>query len=140
MNDAEKAALIARVLRGPGQVSRIFAMLTDEQLRAPLAPGEWSPAEVLAHLRERVLLARERDAGDARASNFGKIDREAAPAATDIQHAAARRDHELGGEHPAPSGSGSANDGRPRDGVRGHMAEPTRVTAASPPGPGPSWS
>jgi hypothetical protein len=26
-------------------------MLTDERLRAPLAPGEWSPAEVLAHLR-----------------------------------------------------------------------------------------
>ena len=51
MNDAEKAALIARVLRGPGQVSRIFSMLTDEQLRAPLAPDEWSPAEVLAHLR-----------------------------------------------------------------------------------------
>jgi hypothetical protein len=47
----EKAALIARVLRGPGQVSRIFSMLTDEQLRAPLAPGEWSPADVLAHLR-----------------------------------------------------------------------------------------
>jgi hypothetical protein len=51
MKDKEKAALIARVLRGPGQVSRIFSMLTDEQLRAPLAPGEWSPAEVLAHLR-----------------------------------------------------------------------------------------
>jgi DinB family protein len=51
MNDAEKAALIARVLRGPGQVSRVFSMLTDEQLRAPLAPGEWSPAEALAHLR-----------------------------------------------------------------------------------------
>jgi hypothetical protein len=47
----EKAALIARVLRGPGQVSQIFSMLTDEQLRAPLAPGKWSPAEVLAHLR-----------------------------------------------------------------------------------------
>jgi DinB superfamily len=47
----EKAALIARVLRGPGQVSRIFSMLTDEQLHAPLAPGEWSPADVLAHLR-----------------------------------------------------------------------------------------
>jgi len=26
-------------------------MLTDEQLRAPLAPEEWSPADVLAHLR-----------------------------------------------------------------------------------------
>ena len=51
MNDAEKAALIVRVLRGPGQVSRIFSVLTDEQLRASLAPGEWSPAEVLAHLR-----------------------------------------------------------------------------------------
>jgi hypothetical protein len=51
MKDKEKAALIARVLRGPGQVSRIFSMLTDEQLRAPLAPGEWSPAQVLAHLR-----------------------------------------------------------------------------------------
>jgi DinB superfamily len=51
MKDKEKAALIARVLRGPGQVSRIFSMLTDEHLRAPLAPGEWSPADVLAHLR-----------------------------------------------------------------------------------------
>ena len=39
------------VLRGPGQVSRIFSVLTDERLRAPRAPGEWSPAEVLAHLR-----------------------------------------------------------------------------------------
>jgi hypothetical protein len=51
MKDREKAALIARVLRGPGQVSRIFSMLTDEQLRALLAPGGWSPADVLAHLR-----------------------------------------------------------------------------------------
>ncbi len=51
MNDKEKAALIVRVLHGPGQVSRIFSVLTDERLRAPLAPGEWSPAEVLAHLR-----------------------------------------------------------------------------------------
>jgi hypothetical protein len=51
MKDKEKAALIARVLRGPGQVSRIFSMLTDGQLREPSAPGEWSPAEVLAHLR-----------------------------------------------------------------------------------------
>lgn len=51
MKDKEKAALIARVLHGPGQVSRIFSMLTNEQLHAPLASGEWSPAEVLAHLR-----------------------------------------------------------------------------------------
>ena len=51
MTSKVKAALIARVLRGPGQVSRIFSMLTDEQLRAPLAPEEWSPADVLAHLR-----------------------------------------------------------------------------------------
>ena len=51
MTSKEKAALIARVLRGPGQVSRIFSMLTDQQLREPSAPGEWSPAEVLAHLR-----------------------------------------------------------------------------------------
>src|SRR6185312_14232899 len=51
MKDKEKAALIARVLRGPGQVSRIFSMLTDGQLREPSAPGEWSSAEVLAHLR-----------------------------------------------------------------------------------------
>jgi hypothetical protein len=51
MKDKEKAALIARVLRGPGQVSRIFSMLTDARLREPLAPDEWSPAEVLAHLR-----------------------------------------------------------------------------------------
>ena len=51
MKDKEKAALIARVLRGPGQVSRIFSVLTDEQLREPSAPGEWSPAGVLAHLR-----------------------------------------------------------------------------------------
>src|SRR4051794_15202097 len=51
MTGAKKAALIARVLRGTGQVSRIFAALTDEQLHAPLAPGEWSPAEILAHLR-----------------------------------------------------------------------------------------
>ncbi len=51
MKDKEKAALIARVLHGPGQVSRIFSVLTDERLRAPLAPGEWSPAVVLAHLR-----------------------------------------------------------------------------------------
>ena len=34
MNDAEKATLIVRVLRGPGQVSRIFSILTDERLRA----------------------------------------------------------------------------------------------------------
>jgi len=51
MKDKEKAALIARVSRGPGQVSRIFSILTDKQLRAPLAPGEWSPADILAHLR-----------------------------------------------------------------------------------------
>jgi hypothetical protein len=51
MKDKEKAALIARVLRGPGQVSRIFSVLTDERLRAPLAPREWSPADILAHLR-----------------------------------------------------------------------------------------
>jgi hypothetical protein len=51
MTGAKKAALIARVLRGPGQVSRIFALLSDEQLRTSPAPGEWSPAEVLAHLR-----------------------------------------------------------------------------------------
>jgi hypothetical protein len=51
MKEKEKATLIARVLRGPGQVSRIFSVLTNEQLRAPLSPGEWSPAQVLAHLR-----------------------------------------------------------------------------------------
>jgi hypothetical protein len=51
MTGPKKAALIARVLRGPGQVSRIFALLTDEQLRTPPASGEWSPGEVLAHLR-----------------------------------------------------------------------------------------
>ena len=51
MKDKEKAALIARVLRVPGQVSRIFSLLTDQQLRNPLAQGEWSPAEILAHLR-----------------------------------------------------------------------------------------
>jgi hypothetical protein len=51
MTEKQKVALIARVLRGPGRVSRIFSMLSDEQLGAPLAPGEWSPAEVLAHLR-----------------------------------------------------------------------------------------
>lgn len=51
MKDKEKAALIAQVSRGPGQVSRIFSILTDKQLRAPLAPGEWSPADILAHLR-----------------------------------------------------------------------------------------
>src|SRR5215813_12284535 len=51
MTEKQKVALIARVLRGPGRVSHIFSMLTDKQLGAPLAPGEWSPAEVLAHLR-----------------------------------------------------------------------------------------
>ncbi len=51
MTGAKKLALIARVLRGPEQVSRFFALLTDEQLRASPAPGAWSPAELLAHLR-----------------------------------------------------------------------------------------
>jgi hypothetical protein len=51
VTEAEITTLITRVLRAPGQIARIFAGLTDDQLRAPLAEGEWSPAEILAHLR-----------------------------------------------------------------------------------------
>ena len=51
-----------------------------------------------ALLRARVLLLRERDAGDVRAGDLGKIERKAAPAAADVEHRCARLDTKLGGE------------------------------------------
>ena len=42
-----------------------------------------------------VLLLRQRDAGDVRAGNLGEIERQAAPAAADVEHRGAGLDAEL---------------------------------------------
>ena len=48
--------------------------------------------------RARVLLLRERDAGDVRAAELGQIERKPAPAAADVEHALVPRDEQLGRE------------------------------------------
>ena len=45
-----------------------------------------------------MLLLRQRDAGDARLGGLGEVEREAAPAASDIKHRRPGRDAQLRGE------------------------------------------
>ena len=51
-------------------------------------------------LRARELFLREGDAGHLRARDFGEIERQAAPAAADVEHLGAGLDAELRGEMP----------------------------------------
>src|SRR5712691_1906770 len=51
-----------------------------------------------AHLREGMLLLRERDAGHACAAELAEIERKTAPAAADIEHVLIRREQKLSRE------------------------------------------
>ncbi len=47
----EIEAVLERLGNVPARITRTTAGLTDAQLHQTGAPGEWSPAEILAHLR-----------------------------------------------------------------------------------------
>ena len=53
-----------------------------------------------ARARERKLLLRKRDAGDAPAAELGEIERKPAPAAADVEHALSGVDQKLRREMP----------------------------------------
>jgi hypothetical protein len=56
----ETAALIERFAAGADRLAATVADLPDETLHAHPAAGEWSPAEILAHLADAEILAAER--------------------------------------------------------------------------------
>ena len=73
----------------------VLAVVAQFEAHAVRQPG---PARLLG--RQRVLLARQRDAGDAHVLHRRQVQRQITPAAADVEHLQAGLQVELGGDQP----------------------------------------